>query len=582
AIQMGHKFIGSEHLLFGILSQPQDGLPFQMAFIDNVSNTEMLEIIKKQGLEKFQKSKSDPSNANLLPEITEELQLCLDNAIKVAENNRYSFIGIEHLIFGILETEESHGKQIMNLTKSSTSKLKTVLEGIFINYNQNSEEKEIKNEALGGSFFPKPKTNSPLNTFTTNLNNVAKDDTGFNILQRDEELKRLIQILSRKNKNNPIILGEPGVGKTALIEGLAKKINNNQVPKWLQGKQILTLDVAGLIAGSIFRGEFEQRIKAILKEVVKAKNVILFIDELHSVIGAGSGSSQSGPDLSAMLKPALARGEISIIGATTEDEYRRIIKKDKAFERRFQIIRLEEPDEKQTSEIIRGIKKSYEDYHKVLFPENLIERLVTLTGRFLPERNFPDKAIDVLDEALVRARIAAYKENSDNVQDWQSVEQEILSLIKKKNEAIIKNNDELKTKFELDQRKLEEELAKLESDSKKPIPKIEVDLATLESTISQITGVPLVRISSNIFTQVKSLTDTLDMQIYGQQEATNEISRALKRAYAGVSFSKGPIASFMLLGPTGVGKTEMVKILTKELYGDPDKYLLKLDMSEFK
>jgi ATP-dependent Clp protease ATP-binding subunit ClpC len=589
AIQMGHKYIGSEHLLFGILSQPQDGMPFQMAFIDNVSNSELLEIVKKQGLEKFQKvNPEEINNTNLLPEITEELQLCLDNAIKVAENYRYSFIGIEHLIFGILDTDKSHGQKVMNLTTTSVSKLKTILEGLFTTYTQNNSQNpnpEFDNfgQNFGGpTFFPKKKNNSVLEMFTEDLNEIASKNGDFEVFERELEVKRLIQILSRKNKNNPIILGEPGVGKTALIEGLAKKINQGQVPSWLKDKRILILDIAGLVAGSIFRGEFEQRIKAILTEVIKSKNIILFIDELHTAIGAGSGSSQSGPDFSSMLKPALARGEVSIIGATTEDEYRRIIKKDKAFERRFQVVRLEEPDENQTVNILMGIKKTYETFHNVEFPDTLLGKLVSLTSRFLPERHFPDKAIDILDETLVRCRIQSAKKLNPEIQDWQTVEKEILSLIKKKNEAIIQNDPLLKEQFEEDQRKLEGELAKLEMESKKPIPKIKATLPALEQTVSEVSGVPLVRVSSNIFTQVRTLEESLNSQIFGQKEASNDISRALKRSYAGVSFHKGPIASFILLGPTGVGKTEMVKILTKELYGNPDKYLLKIDMSEFK
>ncbi|NJL96363.1 ATP-dependent Clp protease ATP-binding subunit [Candidatus Gracilibacteria bacterium] len=420
--------------------------------------------------------------------------------------------------------------------------------------------------------------------FTTNINQKVINEPKFNVIQRDNEIKRIIQILSRKNKNNPIILGEPGVGKTALIEGLAKKINEDKVPEWLMDKKILGLDVGNLIAGSVFRGEFEQRIKAILDEIAERKNIILFIDELHTTVGAGGGGNNSGPDLSNILKPALARGEISIIGATTEDEYRQVIKKDKAFERRFQPIRLDEPDLAQTIDILKGIKPMYENYHNSEFPENLLDELVSLSDRFAPERRFPDKAIDILDECLVRARIkSSEKSNSKTDKNsWENVEKQIITLIQQKNEAILNSNFELSEKFEKDQKKLEKELAVLNVKNKEAQKSSVVTKTLLEKVISEISGVPLVRISSNIFTQINNLQSVLDNQIFGQTEANTEITKALKRAYAGVSLVNGPIASFLLLGPTGVGKTELVKVLTKELYGDPNKYLLKLDMSEFR
>ncbi len=585
AIQLGHSYIGSEHLLFGILSQPQEGLPFQVTFMDNLSNQELLELIRKQGNESAEnqsKSKSQSQGPALLPEITEELQVCLDAAIRTAETYNYSYIGIEHLIFGILETKESNGKKLMNLSEENNKKLIEILTSLFRSYNTGTK---VGDETKASKQKNKKNQGSALDYFTVNLNHKVQNEPDFDVIEREREVDRLIQILSRKNKNNPIILGDPGVGKTALVEGLAKRIGEGSVPEWLSDKKILSLDVGGLVAGSVFRGEFEQRLKAILEEIMERRDIILFIDEVHTAIGAGGGGSQGGPEMSSILKPALGRGEISIIGATTEDEYRTIIKKDKAFERRFQPLRLEEPSAEQTLSILRGIKQMYENFHNITFPENSLPKMVDLADRFLPERKFPDKAIDLLDEALVRTRLDTAQKNKFNKQrekKWIDIEKQILSLIKEKNEAILNNNFELSEKFEKDQKKLEEELSKLNVKEKEDKKKAVVSLPVIEKVVSEMSGVPLVRISSNIYTQIKSLEKAIAHQIYGQDETIKEISSALKRSYAGVNVHTGPIASFLLLGPTGVGKTETVKVLTRELYGDPNKYLLKLDMSEFR
>jgi ATP-dependent Clp protease ATP-binding subunit ClpC len=584
AIQMNHNHIGSEHLLFGILSQPQDGLPFQMTFVDNMTNQELLELISKQGLDQFQTkptTEKQPRPSNYLPEITAELQTSLDNAIRIAEDFNYDYIGLEHLFFGILETPQSHGQQVIGLTGGASDKLKELLTNIFESHGKPNTEGETSGK-------PKQirvgKQQSALSYFTSSLNDKIRTEKDFTLVDRDREINRLIEILSRKNKNNPIILGEPGVGKTALVEGLAKKINLGQVPTWLANKRILNLDVGGLLAGAVFRGEFEQRLKVIIEEVVNSKDVILFVDELHSVIGAGSANN-NGPDMASIIKPALSRGELSMIGATTEDEYRTIIKKDKAFERRFQPIRLEQPSNQEVANIIRGVKPMYENFHKSVFPEELITDLVELSDRFLPERFFPDKAIDVLDESMVRAKLQTYQKYGDqnkNEKDWVDIEKQILELITQKNEAILNRNIELSNKFESDQKSLEEKLAKLNQQNKESQKSSIVTKNILEKTVAEISTVPLVRVSSNIFTSIKNLSTALESQIFGQTEAIDQVVRALKRSYAGVNPHKGPIASFLLLGPTGVGKTEMVKLLTSDLYGDPNKYLLKIDMSEFR
>jgi ATP-dependent Clp protease ATP-binding subunit ClpC len=582
AQELRHNYIGSEHLLYGILSQPQDNLPFQMAFIDGMTDNELLEVIRRLGIETMKDNLANldvtnPSNNYIIPEVTEELEQCLNKGIKIAETFNFSYVGLEHLIYGILDTPSSNGQKLMNLNDQNSKKIRDILYSVFENYKKGVRAGEKQNRTKF------TKSNSFLEYFTSNLNKKINGETSFNLIERDSEIDRMIAILSRKNKNNPVLLGEPGVGKTAVVEGLAKRINEKKVPPWLHDKQILSLDVSSILAGTMFRGEFESRVKAILDEVMETKDIILFIDELHSAIGAGSGSA-GGPSLTDILKPYLARGEISVIGATTNDEYRTLISKDKAFERRFQPIRLEQPDTKQVINILRGIKIMYENYHNCIFPESLLSKLVSLTERFIPERYFPDKAIDVLDECLVRCRL---KNTQDQLQDkktehtWADLEKQILALIRQKNEAILDQNFELSRQFEQEQKDLEQRLSILNQPNKDNQPKAQVTNDLLEKTIAEISNVPLVRVSSNIFSQIQFLQAGLEKQIFGQTEATSQISLALKRAYAGVNPNKGPIASFLLLGPTGVGKTELVKVITRELYGDPEKYMLKLDMSEF-
>jgi ATP-dependent Clp protease ATP-binding subunit ClpC len=582
AIQMNHKHIGSEHLFYGILSQPQEGLPFQMTFVSNVSNNELLDLIAKQGFDQFQQPQDIAKpNASFLPEITAELQDSIDSAIKVAEEFNYDYIGLEHLVFGILETPNAHGQKVIGLSQDAVNKLKEVLLNLFVSHSKPSPNLDLKatNPKIAK---PGAKIVSALSYFTTNLNKKVESEKNFALLNRDDEIDRLIAILSRKNKNNPIILGEPGVGKTALVEGLADRINKGQVPIWLANKKVYNLDIGGLLAGSVFRGEFEQRVKVIIEEVAAAKDIILFIDELHTAIGAGS-SNQNGPDFSNIIKPALSRGEISVIGATTDEEYRTIIKKDKAFERRFQPVRLEEPNHEEVNSIIRGVKPLYEAYHNTTFPEELTVDLVELADRFLPERRFPDKAIDLLDEAMVRVKLHNAKQNSigkEAEQDWIDTEKQILAIIKEKNSALINNNSTLAQKLEEEQKVLELKIAGLNTQNNKNNIKVTKDI--LEKTVAEVSGVPLVRISSSIFTKIKFLDETIQTQIFGQSEALEQVTRSLKRSYAGVNPNKGPIASFLLLGPTGVGKTELVKIITRELYGEESKFLLKIDMSEFR
>ncbi len=579
AIQLGHNYIGSEHLLFGILSQPQDGMPVQITFSEKMTSNELLEMIRTVGFPDLSNRQRQVNRNNVIPEITEEFQTCLDKAIKTAEDHSYTYIGIEHLIFGILDTKESHGTQIMNLHGNNLSNLKEMLVVLF--QTNLREQVVVTDQNSPKSKTKRKKDDSAVTYFTQNLNQKVEKNKDFVVIGRDRELERVIQILSRREKNNPILVGDPGVGKTAIAEGLAWRINQGTVPEWLQNKRILSLDMTALIAGSIFRGEFEQRLKLLIDEVMASGDVILFIDEIHSVMGAGSTSSGSGPDAANILKPALARGELSVIGATTDEEFRTIIKKDGAFERRFQRVQVEEPNKTDTIQIILGAKKQYEAFHQVTFPDDLASGLVNQAERFLPERFFPDKAIDILDESMVRAKISAATLEKKEDNNLINIEKQILDLIHQKNQAILEEKLDLTKEFEETQRDLELKLGDLNKQSQERIASTVVTEDIVNRAISEISGVPLVRISSSVFSQINNLPQILEKQIFGQEIAIGEISKALKRSFAGLSYSKGPIGSFLLLGPTGTGKTELVRLITKELYGDPDKFMLKLDMSEF-
>lgn len=584
AIKKGHSRIGTEHLLFGILSQPQEGMPFQINIGTVSGEGDVLNYLNNGNLDRFQPK--DGQKTTSLPEITTEFQTALDKAIKSAEEYGYSYIGIEHLLYGIIDNEDSHAFQIMSLDKESANQLKEAIENLFKTYS-NQEQNEKVGETGGRMAAATTRirgrtTRSALMTFGVNLNKKVAKEENFQVLEREKELDRMIQILSRKNKNNPIVLGEAGVGKTALVEGLALKINKGEVPEWLKNKKIISLDVAALLAGAVFRGEFEQRLKSVLQEVEKDGNVILFIDEIHDTVGAGGGGQDRGPEMSGILKPALARGEIMVIGATTEAEYK-IIKKNKALERRFQPIRLEEPDKSETLRILRGIKENYENHHQVNFPDELLIELVDLCERYISERHFPDKAIDLLDETLVRERMQFLKEKqkknkNKNDQAWQKIEEKILKLIEEKNVAAANNELEKVKELEKTKKALENELSKMDITKNSYRP--EVTKHSLESAVSEISGVPLLRISSDIFTQIRELKPTLEKKIFGQEEAVLEITNSLKTSFAKVNPNNGPLGSFLLLGPTGVGKTELVKLITQELYGDPKKFLLKIDMSE--
>jgi ATP-dependent Clp protease ATP-binding subunit ClpC len=523
---LGHIYVGSEHLVYGILSQDITNSLIQIQVKPNnelgyKSLIENIKVFSVNTTAQIRKTSKGAKLSNETKIFTKELTNVLDSALMVAMTYGYDKITIEHLFFGILETKKSHGKQVLGLTDAYS---KEMVEFLVLHFEDYADKLETaadnqKFTSAGGSKPKSSKGANVLELYGQNLNQKVAATSDFSVTGREPELKQLILTLVRKQKNNPIVLGEPGVGKTALIELLANKINEGLVPQDLKGKQIYSIDTSSMLAGSIFRGEFEQKLKQLMAEVIEKKNIILFIDELHTVIGAGSGMDK-GLDMSNILKPYLARGQISMIGASTNDEYRQVIKKDKAFERRFQPVFLDPPSLSETKDILMASKQSYADYHKVEISEDVIDKVLDLAARYLPHRYFPDKALDILDEACA----------------YRKLQPEKLSHVLEKEDV--------------------------------------------NQIVAKMASIPLEKLNESIFTKIAKLEKVLGTQIFGQSEAISSLVKSLKRSYSGVNYSHGPISSFLFLGPTGVGKTQLVKTLANELFGNADKNLLKIDMSE--
>ncbi|MDQ7008992.1 MAG: ATP-dependent Clp protease ATP-binding subunit [Candidatus Gracilibacteria bacterium] len=450
-----------------------------------------------------------------------------------------------------------------------TENLLSTINGLIVE-NPFSQNKKQENKKEDKSKTP------TLDFFSTDLTKEANEGKIDNILGRDNEIERLIAILNRKTKNNPILLGEPGVGKTAIVEGLAKKIAAGEVPFSMKDKKILSLDINGMVAGTKYRGEFEQRIKAVVDEASETDNdVILFIDEIHTIIGAGGAEGTL--DASNILKPAMGRGKIKIIGATTLNEYQKYIEKDSALERRFQKINAEEPSSEIATEIIIGLKESFEEYHNLIISEEACEEAVKLSKRYITDRYLPDKAIDLIDEAC-SLKSMQYNFNEDEIND---AKKEISELNKKIEQAVIKQNYDNASELKDKKIKLEENVIKIKK--KFSIPKSKrshIKIEDIQKVLSIATGIPTENLSSKEIEKLKKLSPLLKKQIIGQNEAIESITRSIMRSRAGIGDSNRPLGSFLFLGPTGVGKTELIKVLAKEFYSD-ESALIKIDMSEY-
>ena len=563
ALELGHSYIGTEHILYG-LAKEENGVAAKVLENQGVKPENVIDEID------MLVGQEAPIEETL--GFTPRTKRVIENAFIESRKLGYSYIGTEHILIGILREADNIAARILldldvNIPKLYNEIIKVINEGEdYVQNSNNKTEKRNANSKLGPT----------LKQFGEDLIEKAEDGKLDPIIGRKEEIERIIQILSRRTKNNPCLIGEPGVGKTAAVEGLAQKIVSGDVPEILKDKRVITMDISGMVAGSKYRGDFEERLKKALEEVKKAGNIILFIDEIHTIVGAGA--AEGAIDAANILKPMLARGEIQLIGATTLNEYRKYIEKDAALERRFSPVTLGEPSQNDTIKILKGIRDKYEAHHGVKITDEAIQAAVKMSVRYINDRFLPDKAIDLIDEASSRAKLKTYTE-PDNI---KKLEEQIEEIEKNKEEAIRTQKFEKAAKLRDKQKalkdKYEKESKKWKNKSNKEI--INITEENIAEVISSWTGIPASKITEDENKKLKELEKTLHERVIGQEEAVEAVAKAIRRGRVGLKDPKRPIGSFLFLGPTGVGKTELSKALAQSLFGD-ENAMIRIDMSEY-
>jgi len=566
-----NKYVGSIHIAYGIIKE-QGSIGF--AVIKNYP-------IKISDLEEQIKSLPKLEKWNL--EFSENFWHAIKFAGMSANNFDYNYLGTEHLLIGILSTQNSDFLEILKKKKIEALELKKNVRIIFESSVYFPEVAKMFDRHLAPSKETRNKdrqNKSALETFGTDLTQKAADSELDLIIGREKEVAKLINILGRKNKNNPMLIGDPGVGKTAIVHRLAQKIVENSVPSALIGKRIISIDLALLVAGTMFRGEFESRIKNILEEATEDENVLLFIDEIHTIVGAGSASGSL--DAANILKPALTRGEFQCIGATTLEEYKKYIEKDAALERRFQTISVEEPTTEEAFKIITGVKHIYEEYHNISISDDAVKTAVDLSAQYLQSRKLPDKALDLMDEASAKAK-SEQTSKQNFLSELKQLENEKRQLEYQKEDSI-KSGDYEKAIIERDKiKKLDVmyfELKQAQNKLELELPRTAIASANITELISENTGIPVTDIKEKESLNLSKIEKQLGQKIVGQDEAISIISKAIRRSRAGLANPKRPIGSYMFLGPTGVGKTELAKTIAEKIFNN-SKSLIKIDMSEF-
>ncbi|MCI9178283.1 MAG: ATP-dependent Clp protease ATP-binding subunit [Clostridia bacterium] len=565
AAQLGHNYIGTEHILYGLIKEGS-GVASQVLLAQEMTPEKVIEEIETLI------GKGEEIHDEATIGFTPRSKRVIENAFMEARKLGSEFIGTEHLLIGIMREGDSVAVRIMmdlqvNPQKLYNEIIKVINEDENIGANEKRAASKIK-----GSYNQTP----TLNQFGTDLTKRAVEGKLDPVIGRKDEIERVIQILSRRTKNNPCLIGEPGVGKTAVAEGLAEKVIVEDVPQMLKNKRVVSLDIASMVAGAKYRGDFEERIKKCLEEVKKAGDVILFIDEVHTIVGAGS--AEGAVDAANILKPLLARGEVQVIGATTLNEYRKYIEKDSALERRFSPVTVGEPSNEETTEILKGIRDKYEAHHNVKITDEAIKAAVDLSIRYINDRFLPDKAIDLVDEAASRVKMRTYTQPDS----LKKLEEKISNLDKEKEDAIRLQDFEkaagLRDKEKETKEKLQKEKERWESKNTKSVTVLtEEDIAEV---VSSWTGVPVQKLTQSENEKLKNLEQTLHQRVIGQNEAVEAVSKAIRRGRVGLKDPNRPIGSFLFLGPTGVGKTELSKALAESLFGNEDA-MIRVDMSEY-
>ncbi len=565
ALRLGHDYIGTEHLLLGII---REGFGVAVRILRNLG----VDLIKlKKAIEDTVRASGGTLTIGNIP-LTKQAEKVLK--ITQIESKIYhsDVIGTEHILLSLLRDDDNIATQILHQFNVTYDNVRAELNNILTSKGKSSRPLNPPQAARR-----QQQTKTPvLDNFGRDLTKLALEDKLDPVIGREKEIERVAQVLSRRKKNNPVLIGEPGVGKTAIAEGLALRIVNRKVPRILQEKRVVTLDLAGLVAGTKYRGQFEERMKALMNELEKATDVILFIDELHTIVGAGGASGSL--DASNMFKPALARGDIQCIGATTLDEYRKHIETDGALDRRFQKVMVEPPSVEETIEILENIKFKYEEHHHVKYSQEAIESAVRLSDRYITDRHLPDKAIDVIDEAGSRVHMGNFKVSDEILK----LEEEIDKVKKEKIEVVKKQDYEEAARLRDKERQLQDELeiAKQEWDAKMNSEIFDVTEEDIATVVSMMTGIPVTRVAQEETEKLLKMEDALKEKIVGQDEAITKLTKAIRRARAGLKRKNKPIGSFIFLGPTGVGKTELAKQLAKYLFDSVDA-LIRIDMSEY-
>ena len=565
AIRMGQRIVGSEHLLFGLSAAP--GVAARV-LKENGMDKERIDIEVREYCGMSDVVEMEPLRGETSP----KLEALLLAAAEEAGKMQLKETGTEHMLLAILKDTSCVAYKILLASGAPIQKLYT-----DIILTTGGDMVQAKNELIASRSRNKKNSGTPtLDQYARDLTQYAKDGKLDPVLNRDDEIESVIGILSRRMKNNPCLIGEPGVGKTAIVEGLASRIVDGAVPDTLEQKRILTLDLSGMVAGSKYRGEFEERIKRALRETKAAGNILLFIDELHTVIGAGG--AEGAIDASNILKPAMARGEIQVIGATTREEYRKHIEKDAALERRFQPVVIEEPSAVQTISMLKGLRSRYEEFHKVEITDEAIEAAVQLSERYLNDRYLPDKAIDLIDEASAKFHLQTVYAQSDRTQEY---EKEREDLYEQKEQALIVGDLERVRELLAAEKKLEKKIEKEEELKREQRQKKDKILPShIAQVVAKWTHIPVEQMEEAEKERLKKLDSILHERVVGQNDAVKAVARAIRRGRVGLKDPKRPIGSFLFLGPTGVGKTELSKALAEAVFGS-EKDMIRVDMSEY-